>query len=103
MIQQGKPELQWGAQAWHRAICELCHASLATLDMKYKEAIAPLLVFQRVAGLAQKMRNVDDGKQIAAFDDQALAVGQPPEHLAGAQHRQRAIQTAQIEKRRGSS
>jgi hypothetical protein len=46
----------------------------ATLDIEYKEAIARLLELQRVAGLAQEMRKVDDGERIGAFDDQTAAM-----------------------------
>ena len=81
----------------------LCPASLATLDVKYKEAIDSLLVFQRVSRLAQKMRDVDGGERIAAFDRQPRAIGQPPEHLAGAQDRKRTGQAAQIESYRVNS
>ena len=57
-----------------RARGKIVPSSLATLDMEYKEAIARLLVLQRVAGLAQEMRNVDDGERIGAFDDQTAAM-----------------------------
>src|ERR1019366_5404011 len=52
-------------------------SSLATPDMKYIETIHRILALQRVAGLAQEMRNVDGGEGIGAFDDQTLAGGQP--------------------------
>ena len=45
--------------------------------MEYKkEAPRRLPALQRVAGLAQAMRNIDDGERIGAFDAQTIAMGQ---------------------------
>jgi hypothetical protein len=37
----------------------------------------------------QKMRNVDDGERVSAFDNQTVALRELSQHLAGTQHRQR--------------
>ncbi len=72
--------------------------------MEYKkEAIRRILALQPVAGLLQKMRNIDDGERIGTFDDQTIAMRQQAEHLASPQRRYGTVLTAQIERRRGKS
>ena len=67
--------------------------------MEYKkEAPRRLPSLQRVAGLAQAMRNIDDGERIGAFDAQTIAVREPAQHFASPRRRQGTAQAAQIEK-----
>src|SRR5580704_7716292 len=50
---------------------------LSALDMECrKEALRRVPALQRVTGLAQAMRNIDDGERIGAFDAQTIAMGQ---------------------------
>jgi hypothetical protein len=68
--------------------------------MEYKEALRYLLALQRGAGLILKIRNVNDGERVSAFDNPTIASRELSQHLAGPQDRQRTVQTAQIERYR---
>ena len=69
--------------------------------MKDDRAVALFLPFKNVAGFAHKMRNVDGGERIGAFDDEEIAIVQPAQGLARAQGRQRTIKAAKVESSEG--
>jgi hypothetical protein len=56
------------------------------------------LLFQRIAGLAQQVRDVDRRQRVGAFDGQAIAAGHARQQLLGAQCRQRALEAAQADR-----
>ena len=55
------------------------------------------VVFERIAGLPQQVGNIDAGERIGAADDQNVAGRHAGKRFAGAQHRQRAFEAAQVE------
>jgi hypothetical protein len=57
-----------------------------------------VLCFQNVAGLSEQGWNVDGREWVGAGHDQDVAGLQPGQRLAGPQHRQRALEAAQIER-----
>src|SRR5580704_18095593 len=76
---------------------------LSALDMECrKEALRRVPALQRVTGLAQAMRNIDDGERIGAFDAQTIAVCEPAQHFAGPQRREGTVRAAWIERHRGT-
>ena len=90
-----------GIPPHRRATGEKIAPCFSTLHMAYKkEALRCLPALQRAAGLVRKTRNINDGERIGAFDGQPVALRQQAEHLASSHHRQRTVQTAQIEKHR---
>src|ERR1700730_8008250 len=76
----------------------------SALDMEYKkETPRRLPALQRVTGLAQAMRNIDDGERIGAFDPETITVREPAQHFAGAQRGRGTVQDTRIERHRGTS
>jgi hypothetical protein len=67
--------------------------------MERDSAVAFLLPLENVAGLAQKMGDVDGGERIGAFDDKEIAVVQSAQGLARAKGRQRTVKAAKVESR----
>lgn len=66
-------------------------------NVEYENAVFAFLALEGVIACCQKMGDVDDTHRIRAFDDETLASSQSTQRLAGPQHRQRAMQAAQIE------
>ena len=57
----------------------------------------PRVVDEIITRLAQQVRDVDLGQRIGAFDDDHAARYQARQRLAGAQRRQRAFETTQVD------
>jgi hypothetical protein len=80
--------------------------ALCLANPKYYDIGVPLRVFQRVAGFAQQIWNIDTGKWIGARHNQNVARLHAGKRLACSQHRERAFEAAKIESlfrhRRGS-
>ena len=58
-------------------------------DLKDGHAVFGGHALQNVAGPAQKMRNIDNGERIGAFDGQPVALRQPAELTSKGQFRPR--------------
>jgi hypothetical protein len=71
-------------------------------DMEYVKPVHGFLALQSVTVLAQKMRNIYDTERIGAFNGETAALRELPQRFARPQHRQRAVQAAQIENGNGS-
>jgi hypothetical protein len=56
---------------------------------------------ERVSGAAAKVRDVERGERIVGENRDLGAAGQRGQHLLGSEHRQRAFQPPQVERRRG--
>jgi hypothetical protein len=69
--------------------------------MKGDRAVDLDLPFENVAGLAQKMRNVDSGERIGAGDDQQIAVIQTAKGFSCAQSGHRTVEAAKVKSRGG--
>jgi hypothetical protein len=54
-------------------------------------------LFQYIAGFPQQVRNIDTGERIGARHDQNVTGLHGGERFAGAQHRERAFEAAQVE------
>jgi cytochrome c len=67
-------------------------------DAENQEPSAFVIGFENVAGLAEKIGDVDGGQGIGAFEHQRIAWNEPGEYLARLERGQGTAQTAKIER-----
>jgi hypothetical protein len=73
-------------------------AGLNFPDPKRQQFFVLAAVFKRIAGLAQKIWNIDSRKWIGALDNQNVARLRLSERFASPERRQWAFEAAQIER-----